>query len=115
MKGVKPHLEIGEGTGIVLSRCHRNKCPHGTGRGNILVYLKLWWERLGIPLQLTQVTQGACRCLREVKSPFELQRGARDYSGVTAGESGLIRMEGESQRVSKGSRAFGFTPVVTGT
>ena len=28
-------------------------------------------------------------CLREVKSPFELRGGARDCSGVTAGESGL--------------------------
>lgn len=89
MKGVKPHLEIGEGTQDCCLGATETNVLMARGRGNILVYLKLWWEAWdSSPANPGNSGSLSC-CVREVKPPFELQRGARDYSGVTAGESGL--------------------------
>ena len=54
-----------------------------------MVSLELRWEAWGSSPGTTGKSGSLSCCLREVKSPFELQGQARECSVVTAGESGL--------------------------
>ena len=74
--------------GFHSSRC-RGIGPHLELRGNLVVFLELQWEAWGSSAGTTRSSGSLLCCLREVKSPFELRRLARECSGVMAGESGL--------------------------
>ena len=54
-----------------------------------MVCLELWREAWGFSSVTMGNSESLSCCLREVKSPFELRRGAQECSGVMAGESGL--------------------------
>ena len=52
-------------------------------------FLELWGEAWDSSADTPGNSGSLLFCLREVKSPFELQGGVRDFSGVLTGISGL--------------------------
>ena len=64
--------------------------PHLTLRGDFVVFFELWHEALDSFRVVTGTSGNLSSCLREVKSPLELQCGVRVCSPGTARESGLI-------------------------
>ena len=89
MKGVKPPLKFGEGTRDCSPGGAGTKGLISQGLGNLLVFLKLRREAWDSSAATLGNSGSLSCCLREVKSPFELRGGARDHSGVSAGESGF--------------------------
>ena len=73
----------------MLSRCCRRKEPHLALTGESHGLSRVAAGGLGFLCMYHQELRSLSCCLREVKSPFELQGCARECSGVTAGESGL--------------------------
>ena len=89
MKGVKPPLKFGEGTRDCSPGAAGTKGLMSQGLGNLLVFFKLLREAWDSSAATLGNSGSLSCCLREVKSPFELQGGARDRSGVLTGESGF--------------------------
>ena len=59
------------------------------GQGSLLVFLEFQQEAWDSSAGTLGNSGSLSCCLWEVKSPFDLREGARDCSGVSAGESGL--------------------------
>ena len=56
-------------------------------RGNFMVFLELQWKAWGSSPVVMVTSANLSFCLREVKSPFELQEGVRDCPPDAAGEN----------------------------
>ena len=73
----------------MLSKRCRRKGPHLALTGESRGLSRVAAGGLGSSAGTTGSSGSLSRCLRKVKSLFELRGQAREYSGVTQGESGL--------------------------
>lgn len=113
-----PQLRLNEGESSLLSsleralgllsRCCRNKGPHVTRTGNLLVFFKDCCGRQDSSAA-TLGNSGASRVASGKSSLHSSCKGARDRSGVLTGESGQFAWkEAISTCFSSCGRTFGF-------